>query len=79
MPRYDLTDKVLLITGASGGIGSASARKLVAKGAKVALVDLGEFHSTSQHGGCCEQRSHPARGAGPLQDLPRPIVEFDLD
>jgi NAD(P)-dependent dehydrogenase (short-subunit alcohol dehydrogenase family) len=40
MPRYDLTDKVLLITGASGGIGSASARKLVAKGAKVALVDL---------------------------------------
>jgi len=40
MLRYDLTDKVLLITGASGGIGSASARKLVAKGAKVALVDL---------------------------------------
>jgi NAD(P)-dependent dehydrogenase (short-subunit alcohol dehydrogenase family) len=40
MRRYDLTDKVLLITGASGGIGSAGARKLVAKGAKVALVDL---------------------------------------
>jgi NAD(P)-dependent dehydrogenase (short-subunit alcohol dehydrogenase family) len=40
MPRYDLTDKVLLITGASGGIGSAGARKFVAKGAKVALVDL---------------------------------------
>jgi len=40
MPRYDLTGKVLLITGASGGIGSAGARKLVAKGAKVALVDL---------------------------------------
>jgi NAD(P)-dependent dehydrogenase (short-subunit alcohol dehydrogenase family) len=39
-PRYDLTDKVLLITGASGGIGAASAHKLVAKGAKVALVDL---------------------------------------
>lgn len=40
MPRYDLTGKVLLITGASGGIGSAGARALVAKGARVALVDL---------------------------------------
>jgi NAD(P)-dependent dehydrogenase (short-subunit alcohol dehydrogenase family) len=40
MPRYHLNDKVLLITGAGGGIGSASARKLVAKGAKVVLVDL---------------------------------------
>jgi NADP-dependent 3-hydroxy acid dehydrogenase YdfG len=40
MARYHLNDKVLLITGAGGGIGSASARKLVAKGAKVVLVDL---------------------------------------
>jgi len=34
---YDLNDKSALITGASGGIGSAIARKLHAAGAKVAL------------------------------------------
>ncbi|OBK85072.1 SDR family NAD(P)-dependent oxidoreductase [Mycolicibacter sinensis] len=40
MSTYNLTAKVILITGASGGIGAASARLLTAKGAKVALVDL---------------------------------------
>lgn len=40
MSTYDLTGKVILITGASGGIGAASARMLIAKGAKVTLVDL---------------------------------------
>ena len=34
---YDLNDKSALVTGASGGIGSAIARKLNAAGAKVAL------------------------------------------
>ena len=34
---YDLSDKSALVTGASGGIGSAIARKLHAAGAKVAL------------------------------------------
>ena len=34
---YDLKDKSALVTGASGGIGSAIARKLHAAGAKVAL------------------------------------------
>jgi len=34
---YDLNDKSSLVTGASGGIGSAIARKLHAAGAKVAL------------------------------------------
>ena len=34
---YDLNDKSALVTGASGGIGSAIARKLHAAGAKVAL------------------------------------------
>ncbi|RLA05079.1 MAG: oxidoreductase [Gammaproteobacteria bacterium] len=35
-------DKVAIITGAAGGIGSAAARRLVAEGARVMLVDLDE-------------------------------------
>lgn len=40
--RSDLTDKVVLITGAAAGIGEATARLLVAEGARVALVDRDE-------------------------------------
>ncbi len=38
MSRF--TDKVAVVTGAAGGIGSAAARRLVAEGAKVMLVDI---------------------------------------
>ena len=40
MPRYPLADRAVIITGAAGGIGAASARALVARGAQVTLVDL---------------------------------------
>jgi NAD(P)-dependent dehydrogenase (short-subunit alcohol dehydrogenase family) len=38
--RYDLSGKAVLITGAARGIGAESARRLAAKGARVALVGL---------------------------------------
>ena len=40
MARF--TDKVVLVTGALGGIGSATARRFAAEGALLALTDIGK-------------------------------------
>ena len=55
MARYELTGKVALVTGGARGIGFATARALLARGASVTLLDLdqgaaaraaGELHDT---------------------------------
>ena len=40
MSKYKLKDKVVVITGSTGGLGLAIAQALQAKGAKLALLDL---------------------------------------
>jgi NAD(P)-dependent dehydrogenase (short-subunit alcohol dehydrogenase family) len=42
MPHYDLRGRVVAITGATGGLGSAVARKLLEHGARLALFDVDE-------------------------------------
>ena len=37
---YDLKDKVVLITGGTGGLGSATANELLSRGARVAILDI---------------------------------------
>ena len=41
-PKYKLADRTVIITGAAGGIGAATARELIARGAEVTLVDLSQ-------------------------------------
>lgn len=41
-PEYNLAERTVIITGAAGGIGAATARELAARGALVTLLGLSQ-------------------------------------
>lgn len=59
MPRY--ADRVAIVTGASGGIGRATAKRLASEGASLLLTDL--------PGPGLEESAHAARGGGRVETL----------
>ena len=68
-----LTNKVAIITGASGGIGAAAARRFAAQGARVLLVDRDEAalqavaDGNAQMGCCVADVSQPEQMAACVQ------------
>jgi 3-oxoacyl-[acyl-carrier protein] reductase len=48
----DIQDKVIVVTGAGGGLGSAVAETLAAEGARLALVDINEENLTKAQQAC---------------------------
>src|SRR5947207_8488156 len=64
MPRYDLNGKVALVTGGARGIGFATAKALIDKGASVTVVDLDQ--SVAER---AAQELHDTRALGLAADV----------
>jgi NAD(P)-dependent dehydrogenase (short-subunit alcohol dehydrogenase family) len=64
MARFELAGKVALVTGGARGIGFATARALVGRGASVAIVDLDEAATTQAAG-----ELHDTRAFGLAADV----------
>lgn len=59
MARYDLTGRVIAITGSTGGLGSEVVKALAQKGARLALFDIDEHAVEAQANALA---AHQARG-----------------
>lgn len=76
---YDLTGRVVLITGGSGGIGAATARTLLDRGARVAVSDIdpttpgraGGLHPTNAFGCLADVRDRASLEAAVAQTVDR--------
>lgn len=72
-----MRDKVVVITGASGGIGAAVAEMLGTRGASVVLVARRE-HALREVASRCGQRAHPVVADVTRRDEVRRVVEESI-
>ncbi|MDQ4112958.1 MAG: SDR family NAD(P)-dependent oxidoreductase [Actinomycetota bacterium] len=76
---YDLAEKVVLVTGGSGGIGAATVRTLLDRGARVAVADIdpttpvrvGALHATDSFGCVADVRDPASLEAAVSQTVDR--------